>query len=147
MRLQIVPSKLSDLPAVLTLLEEARLPTEGVAQHFADFLIVQANERVVGCIGLERYGSYGLLRSLAVAPEFHGQKLSIQLVTHLLAYAQANLIDQVVLLTTTAAELFTRHFGFERIDRQQLALTFAASPEWNLSRCAQAVCLILKLTK
>lgn len=146
MDLQIVPSTPSDLPAVLTLLEEVHLPTEGVAQDFTDFIIVRANERVVGCVGLEKYGSYGLLRSLAVAPDFQGHKLSIQLVSQLLTYAQANLIDRVALLTNTAADLFIRHFSFERIDREQLGSIFAASPEWNLPRCAQAICLILRLT-
>ncbi|MBL8207744.1 MAG: GNAT family N-acetyltransferase, partial [Blastocatellia bacterium] len=73
MKHPIVPSTLSDLPDVLALLEEVKLPTEGVAEHFADFLIARADERVVGCVGLEKYGSYGLLRSLAVAPNFQGQ--------------------------------------------------------------------------
>lgn len=145
MKLQVVPSTPSDLPAILTLLEEVNLPTEGVAEHFADFLIARANERVVGCVGLEKYGSYGLLRSLAVAPDFRGQALGRQLTSQLTAYAQAKAVHTIVLLTTTAADFFTRHFGFQVIDRHQLDEIFAVSPEWNLPRCASAVCLILTL--
>ncbi len=147
MKLQVVPSTPSDLPAVLALLEEVNLPTQGVAEHFTEFLIARANERVVGCVGLEKYGSHSLLRSLAVALDFRGQALGRQLTTQLLAYAQANAIHTIVLLTTTAADFFTRHFGFGAIDRSQLDEVFATSPEWNLPRCAGAVCLTLTLPK
>lgn len=147
MNLQVVPSTPSDLSAVLMLLEAVNLPTEGVAEHFADFLIARANERVVGCVGLEKYGSHGLLRSLAVAPDWRGQALGRQLTAHLLAYAQANTIQTIALLTTTAADFFTHHFGFRAIDRHHLDEVFAASPEWKLPRCASAVCLMLTLPK
>ncbi len=147
MNLQVVPSTPSDLSAVLALLEEMNLPAEGVTEHFADFLIARANERVVGCVGLEKYGSHGLLRSLAVAPDFRGQALGLQLTTQLLAYAQANAIYTIALLTTTAADFFTHHFGFGATDRHQLDEIFGASPEWNLPRCASAVCLTLRLPK
>ena len=145
MKLQVVPSTPSDLLAVLALLDEVNLPTKGVAEHFADFLIARANERVVGCVGLEKYGTYGLLRSLAVAPDFRGQALGLQLTSQLTAYAQANTVHTIVLLTTTAADFFIRHFGFRAIDRHQLDEVFAASPEWNLPRCASAACLTLTL--
>lgn len=142
MKLQVVPSTPSDLPAVLALLEEVNLPTEGVAEHFADFFIARANERVVGCVGLETYGNYGLLRSLAVAPDVQGQGVGAQLTSHLLAYAQANAIRTIVLLTTTAADFFARHFGFASAERNRFDEVFAASPEWSLPRCASAVCLV-----
>ena len=147
MKLQVVPSTPSDLPAVLALLEAVNLPTEGVAEHFADFLIARANERVVGCVGLEKYGSYGLLRSLAVAPDFQGQRLGLRLTTELLLYAQANTLQTIVLLTTTAAAFFARHFDFTSTDRNQFDEVFAASPEWRLPRCALAVCQRVTLPK
>ncbi len=146
MKPQITPSTPSDLAAVLTLLTAVNLPTEGVAEHFADFLIARANERVVGCVGLEKYGSHGLLRSLAVAPDFRGQSLGQQLTADCLTYAQANTITTIILLTT-AAGFFTSHFGFQAADRQQVDDIFANSPEWNLPRCASAVCLTLTLAK
>lgn len=145
MNLQVAPSTPHDLPAVFELLEAVKLPTEGVAEHFADFLIARANERVVGCVGLEKYGSHGLLRSLAVAPDFRGQALGLQLTAQLLAYAQANTVHTIALLTTTAAEFFIQHFGFEVVERNHFPEVFAASLEWSLPRCASAVCLTLTL--
>ncbi len=147
MKPQIAPSTPSDLAAVLILLTAVNLPTEGVAEHFADFLMARANERVVGCVGLEKYGSHGLLRSLAVAPDFRGQSLGQRLTSDCLTYAQANAITTIILLTTTAAGFFTSHFGFQAADRQQVDEIFANSPEWNLPRCASAVCLTLTLAK
>jgi len=139
-----VPSTLSDLPDVLALLEEVELPTEGVAEHFADFLIARADERVVGCVGLEKYGSYGLLRSLAVAPNFQGQGLGRQLVAQLLSYAQANTVHTIILLTTTAANFFALYFDFEITERSHFNEVFQQSPEWTLPRCASAVCMVRK---
>lgn len=145
MKLQVVPSTPSDLSAVLSLLEEVNLPTEGVAEHFADFFMARANERVVGCVGLEKYGNYGLLRSLAVAPDVQGQGVGVQLTSYLLAYAQTNTIHTIVLLTTTAADFFARHFGFASAERTLFDAVFATSPEWRLPRCASAVCLVRQL--
>lgn len=145
MNRQVVPSTSHDLPAVFELLEAVNLPTEGVAEHFADFLIARANERVLGCVGLEKYGSHGLLRSLAVAPNCRGQGVGLQLTAQLLAYAQTNTIHTIALLTTTAAGFFIQHFGFEAVERSHFPDVFAASPEWSLPRCASAVCLTLSL--
>lgn len=144
MKHPIVPSTLSDLPDVLALLEEVSLPTEGVPEHFADFLIARADKRVVGCVGLEKYGSYGLLRSLAVAPNFQGQGLGRQLVAQLLSYAQANTIHTIILLTTTAAKFFALYFDFEITERSNFNVVFQQSPEWALPRCASAVCMVRK---
>lgn len=57
----------ADLPAVEALLAAARLPLAGVAEHFADFMVAERSGRVVGVVGLERYGDAGLLRSAVTA--------------------------------------------------------------------------------
>lgn len=141
MSLQVVQSKPSDLPVVLALLDEVSLPTEGVAEHFSDFLIVRANKRVAGCVGLERYGACGLLRSLAVAPDFRGQGLGQALTSRIITYAKANAITSLALLTTTAADFFAFHFGFVVTDRGLFDQAFQTSSEWNLPRCSSAVCM------
>lgn len=141
MNLQVVQSKPADLSAVLALLNKVSLPTEGVAEHFSEFLIAQANERVVGCVGLERYGSDGLLRSLAVAPDFRGQGVGLALTSHMTIYAKANAIRSLTLLTTTAADFFALHFGFVVTDRGLFHQAFHTSSEWGLPRCSSAVCM------
>ena len=145
MSIQVRPTTPSDLNAVLALLAEARLPTEGVSQHFADFLVALANERIVGCVGLEKYGDAALFRSLAVAPDWRGKGLGVQLTAQALSYAQANAVQKVVLLTTTASEFFARHFSFVPTERNQFNDIFGDSPEWNLSVCASAACMVLSV--
>ncbi len=143
MSIQITPANPSDLHAVQTLLTEAQLPVEGVRQHFADFFVACQDEEIVGCVGLEKYGDCALLRSLAVAPNWRNQKLGLHLTQQVLSYAQANTVKEVVLLTTTAADFFTRHFGFLPTSRLLFEDKLKNSPEWTLTSCASASCLVL----
>ena len=48
-------AKPDDLEAVLALLGEVELPTEGVAEHFGEFSIARDGGKLIGCIGQERY--------------------------------------------------------------------------------------------
>lgn len=136
-----------DLDAVLRLLAEVDLPAEGVAEHFGSFFVARDGERVVGCVGEERYGDVSLLRSLAVAPSLQQSGLGKALTARLLDEAIRNSVSEVVLLTTTAADFFARHFGFAEVERKQFDEVFVASPEWCLPRCSSAVCLRLTLNE
>jgi amino-acid N-acetyltransferase len=138
-------AKIDDLKEVLDLLERVELPTEGVAEHFSRFLSARDSAGIVGCVGLERYGDAGLLRSLAVAPDFQRRGLGRQLTARVLNDARALGVREVVLLTTTAADFFARNFGFTPVARLEFDEVFAESPEWRLPRCASAVCMHLRL--
>jgi len=146
MSITITPSQGSDFAEVLTLLQEVNLPSEGVAEHFSDFLVARtADGQLVGCVGQERYGDVTLLRSLAVSPAFQGRGLGRELTLELLSAARSQNIAEVILLTTTAADFFQQHFGFLPVQRTDYDAALADSPEWKLPRCASAVCLSLSL--
>lgn len=134
-----------DLDAVLALLSRVNLPTEGVAEHFGHFFVARDGGELIGCVGMECYGESALLRSLAVAPEAQRGGLGRELTARLLAEARARGVREVVLLTTTAADFFTRHFDFTPAERSEFDDAFAASPEWRLPRCSSAACLRLRL--
>ncbi len=134
-----------DLGAVLALLAEADLPADGVAEHFGRFFVARDSGRVVGCIGQERYGNVSLLRSLAVSPDWRRSGLGKALTKRLLDEARSSGISEVVLLTTTAADFFARHFGFVEAERGQFDEALAGSPEWGLRRCSSAVSMQLPL--
>lgn len=136
-----------DLDAVLALLGEVNLPIEGVAEHFGDFFIARNGEQLVGCVGQERYGRVALLRALAVSPALQRSGLGKELTACLLDEARGNGVREMVLLTTTAADFFARHFGFAEVGRRQFGEVFAASPEWHLPRCSSAVCMYLRLSE
>src|SRR5436190_1433248 len=109
MKTEIVRAHAADYADVLALLSEVNLPPEGVQEYFSEFLVArdEAGE-LVGCIGQECYGQVTLLRSLAVKPGRQGNGLGRELTLELLSDARAKGVNEVVLLTTTAAVVFQR---------------------------------------
>lgn len=119
----------ADLPLVERILQAARLPTAGVAEHLDSFLLACAPDgTVVGMVGLERYPSCALLRSLVVLPSRRGQGLGRHLVKSQIARLAPG--TPVYLLTTDAREYF-RSFGFRPVPRHQACGELAASAEFR----------------
>ena len=134
----------SDRSAVEALLTREQLPLEGVAEHFDSFVLAQRGEHVVGAAGLEVHGSFGLVRSVVVAPELKGQGLGRQLTRQLLARARARGLAAVYLLTTTAPDFFA-HLGFERLAREAAPAPLWASAEFQGACPASAIVMRLSL--
>ena len=118
----------SDLDAVTSLLTENKLPIAGVADWIKDFFVAESNDRIVGSIGVERYGDYLLLRSAAVAPAEQGKGIGRGLVDAVLSDAEREGSKAVFLLTTTAEGYFLS-FGFEQIDRASVPHDLGDSEE------------------
>jgi N-acetylglutamate synthase-like GNAT family acetyltransferase len=134
------------LPAILDILSAVGLPHDGVADHLSGFLLARAEaSRIAGCIGLERHGELGLLRSAAVLPEYQGRRIGHRMISRLLDIARDQGITEVVLLTTTAASYFHDYFGFEESERSSYRDRLASSPEWNLPRCSSASLMTLQI--
>jgi amino-acid N-acetyltransferase len=72
--------------------------------------------RVVGVAGLEVHGDFGLLRSVAVDPDYRGQGLAASLVEAAMERAKKLNLLSVYLLTTTARDYFARR-GFADCER------------------------------
>lgn len=140
----IEPARAADLAAVLSLLDHADLPRQGLAEHFADVLVARRGDCVVGAVGLERYGESALLRSLVVAPAERGRGLGRALTLGALRRARAASIRRVFLLTTTAAGFFLR-FGFVVVPRDAVDPAVHASAEFQGGCCASAVAMRLTL--
>jgi len=104
--------------AVLGLLEEAGLTTAGVPDDMANFFVARSPE-VVGTVGLEYFGAYALLRSLAVAPAYRGRGLGRRLVTRAVEAAMERGVEGIFLLTVTAQDFFAR-LGFRVIGREEV---------------------------
>ncbi|MEO6810205.1 MAG: GNAT family N-acetyltransferase [Isosphaeraceae bacterium] len=123
------------------------LATDGLAADLADVLLVRGRTgRLVGCAGLERHDRLGLLRSVAVASELRGYGLGTRLVAAVLTRAAADGVNEVVLLTRTAAEFFAKAFGFREVDRAPFEQILADSPGWALAHCASATCMSITMT-
>ncbi|CAN5640538.1 hypothetical protein BH23GEM9_BH23GEM9_06600 [soil metagenome] len=124
-------ARASNLSDVAALLRAADLPVDGVADQFEDgYAVMSTEDGLVGVAGLEVYGGYGLLRSVAVAEGWRGRGAGEALVRDRLAWARGKGLRSVYLLTTTAAPWFTR-LGFHQVDRDEVPATIRRAPEFS----------------
>jgi amino-acid N-acetyltransferase len=120
-----------DHSALLSLLADAGLPTEGVPASLDGFVVAEAVDgSVVGAAGIEAYGDKGLLRSVVVAPSLRGTGLGQDLTEHVMAEAGERGIADLYLLTTTAERFFPR-FGFYPVTRDAVPDAVQASVEFQ----------------
>jgi amino-acid N-acetyltransferase len=120
----------ADHEAVARLLRDLELPTDGVSEWLSRFWVAEHEGRVVGVAGMERYGDSGLLRSVAVAPEWRGTGVGRTLVDHVLEEGRTAGVREVYLLTTTAEHYFPR-LGFGCVDRESVPAALHASAEFT----------------
>ena len=80
----IRPSRTSDLERVLELLQGAQLPTDDLTTApELRFWVLEDDSTLVGVVGLERYATGGLLRSLVVARTHPFVDIRMALAMHL----------------------------------------------------------------
>ncbi|MEW6324441.1 MAG: arsenic resistance N-acetyltransferase ArsN2 [Nitrospirota bacterium] len=134
----------TDVESITQLLIEAGLPARGVSDYFNHFLVAKSGKTLVGVVGLEPYGAFGLLRSLAVAPAHRGQGLGRRLYERMLAYAHLRGIEALYLLTTTVEGFFST-LGFEIVDRHRLPTPIRATEEFQGLCPSSAVCMMKRI--
>ncbi len=123
------------------LLARLDLPTAGLHDQFPRAYVVAIDlGAVIGCAGLETYGTAGLLRSVAVFPPHAKSGIGRALVADRLVAARSQGLETVYLLTTTAADFFAR-LGFFPTDRAGVRPALGSSPEFARVCPASAACL------
>ena len=141
LHLNIRRGQSSDMPAVLALLQAARLPTADLTSvQDLTIWVLEASDSPLGVIALERFGTDALLRSLAIASEYRKRGFGRQLVARLEQDAKTEGVEQLVLLTETA-EAFFRNLGYEVIDRRDVSEALKQSAEFRSLCSASAVCM------
>jgi arsenite methyltransferase len=133
---KIRPAEGSDLASVRALLALSHLPWDGLMDQFGDaYAVAEADGHVVGVAGLETYGGHGLLRSVAVAPEWRLCGVAEALVKNRIQWAGERGLQSVHLLTTDAARYFDR-LGFRALNREEAPTPIRESREYA-SICPQ----------
>lgn len=128
----IEPARDEDVPAIVALLEAAGLPTQHLEEGSAALFVAwDGAGRAVGCVGLERHGSAGLLRSVAVGVGERGRGIGRALVERALTEAGAAGVAELVLLTMGAGPFF-RALGFEPAPREAIDPALLDSWEFRL---------------
>jgi amino-acid N-acetyltransferase len=141
---ELRPARTADLAAVEEILKACDLPTAGVRDFIEEAYVVAVHDSETwGVAGIEPYGRYGLLRSVAVSPGFRGRGLGLALVADRLEWAGTRGLAAVFLLTTDAAEYFER-LGFSRTDREKVPPEIEASPEFE-SICPESAIVMVKV--
>ncbi len=143
---RIRPATIDDLAPVCSLLRSAGLALNDVGAQFGPQYAVAeaANRELVGVAGVERYGTDGLFRSAAVAPQRQGEGIGVALTEDRIAWAKRTGVRSLYLLTTTAAAYWPR-FGFVGIERDTAPPAIRASSEWSGGCPASAVAMKLDL--
>ncbi len=136
----------SDWPAIAALLTSESLPLDGARDHLTGFRVAEQGGHVVGCAGIEDYGSAALLRSVAVSATARGHGVGNALVEAILGNAAACGIAEVCLLTTTAEKYF-EHRGFRRDAIANAPSALRASAEFQGACPASAVFMRRTLTR
>ncbi|HLU45667.1 MAG TPA: amino-acid N-acetyltransferase [Natronosporangium sp.] len=118
------PARTSDVPGIRRLVdlyrEDGRLldkPTVTLYEDIQEFRVATVGENgpVVGCGALHvMWEDLGEIRTLAVDPDYRGQRIGARIVTELLAQARWLGLRRVFVLTFEK-EFFSR-FGFVEID-------------------------------
>lgn len=127
-------------PQVRVLLADSALPVEDLDRSKVRFVVAVDDSGTRGVIGLEAFGPVGLLRSLAVREDARGSGLGGRLVDALEADARGNGVNQLVLLTQTAAPFFARR-GYAVIAREAAPTAVHDSAEFRSICPASATCM------
>lgn len=130
--LAIRVARAADLAAATSLLREAGLPVEDFSEDLVgNFLVASTGPSVVGCIGLEPLSNVGLLRSLAVDPDFRDGGVGRMLVGALEAHASRRGINELWLLTIDADGFFSR-LGYRVQERDKAPAAIRRTAEFSL---------------
>jgi N-acetylglutamate synthase-like GNAT family acetyltransferase len=129
-----------DLPEILSLLRKYNLSVQGVSEHLKNFLVLKAEGKMLGCIGLEIYRRNGLLRSLAVIAEEQGRGHGRLLVHEVLNLAKKKNLRNVYLRTIDGKDYF-RRFNFQVIERDKVDSEIQKSLAFNSQCCYSAICM------
>jgi amino-acid N-acetyltransferase len=125
------------------------LTRAGIAADVAHFFLARGRDPllpVAGAVGLEFYGEYALLRSLAVAREYRGRGLGRRLVARALEAAAGRGAREVYLLTVTAQSFFER-LGFTAAAREDVPAPLRQSLEFREVCPASAAVMKKNLTE
>lgn len=129
--------------AVKELLASAHLPTADITpDHMENFFGAWSGSTLEGVVGIEPYGTVGLLRSLAVVAAGRGAGVGSRLLAQAEQYATEKGIRSMFLLTTTAESYFGKR-GYSTTSREAVPEAIRNTKEFA-SICPDSAVLMVK---
>jgi len=129
--------------SIIALLTAEKLPTADLPEPLEAFLVTKQDDEVTGVVGLEIYGDYALLRSLAVDKTHRNLGLANTLLTQIEALAASKNLKAIYLLTETAPDYFSRK-GYDKITRADVPAEVQQSTEFS-HVCPQSAIVMRKV--
>nr|WP_294945184.1 arsenic resistance N-acetyltransferase ArsN2 [uncultured Mucilaginibacter sp.] len=123
---------------IIELLAAEKLPVADLPETLDNFIVATNDGTVAGVGGVEVYGNYGLLRSLAVNPEHRRAGIATTLLAHLEGMSKQNGLLELYLLTETAPAYFEQK-GFTKITRDDVPAAVQQSSEFSYACPASAI--------
>lgn len=109
-----------DLLLIQRLVAKAGLREDGIEQHIERFLVVSNEEdKLIGTVGVEKYNSDGLLRSLVLDSPIWNARLSLEFLQLVLNYAEEQEIETVYLCSKGTNSLF-HQLGFRQVGEEEV---------------------------
>jgi len=142
----VIFAEAKDEESITYLLLEVDLPHEDVSNHIHHFLLAKSNDALIGVVGLEVLGEFGLLRSLAVVSSHRGKGIGKMLYERILAYAHLQGIKELYLLTTTAEGFFSK-LGYSKVERNNIPKPIQTTEEFHSLCPSTAVCMVKRINK
>lgn len=132
-----------ELNTVLEFLRDNGLPYKDITLEKSQiFGYFDGNGNLMGCGGLEYYGSYALLRSIAVRKDLRGRLVGKFIVDDLLGRAKHESAE-VYLLTETAHDYFKK-LNFQDVPRNVVPKEIQSSSEFSNVCPTTAACMVCK---
>ncbi|MGY2492730.1 GNAT family N-acetyltransferase [Cupriavidus necator] len=122
-----------DWPEVEALLSASSLAVDGMHEHSTQYIVVRDNAGLLGCAGIERYETTGVLRALAVVQRARSAGLGELLIAAIVADLRLRGVESIVLQTRSASAYFAR-LGFTPIDISELPQAVRPAHEFGRDR-------------
>jgi amino-acid N-acetyltransferase len=107
-----------------------------------NFVVAIEGAAIIGVAGLEIYGSYGLLRSVAVNADHRGKGVAGKLLERIEVLAASEALKEIYLLTETAPDYFGGK-GYGKITRAGVPIEVQQSSEFS-HVCPQSAIVMKK---
>ncbi|MGI9206111.1 MAG: arsenic resistance N-acetyltransferase ArsN2 [Woeseiaceae bacterium] len=133
----------TDRSAIVALLSAEKLPVADLdAEKISGFLVAEDGTDLLGLIGVELYGTVGLLRSLVITRNARRLGLGSKLVGALESAADAAGVTELWLLTIDAQQYFDR-LGYHLVGRDDAPESIRESGEFS-RLCPESAHLMMK---
>ncbi|NEU30416.1 hypothetical protein GN156_06425 [bacterium LRH843] len=120
-----------DLLLIQRLVAKAGLREDGIEHHIDRFLVVKdEDDQLIGTVGLEKYKSDGLLRSLVLTSAVWTPRLSLEFLQLALSYAEEQKIKNLYLCSKGTNSLF-HQLGFRNIREDDVPEKVRTSPHFK----------------